>query len=125
MSRASARLQSLCTTDPADKTDFVHAARHFKARRWVKRKAAFGSGFLVAVWRPLDQPAPTPELLALKDRPPPTVRKAKEKKTLKRPRDDAENEDDDAPPADDDAPPAYAQPPADTARRPRRCPALK
>lgn len=41
-----------------------------------------GSGFWVPVWQPVNQKDPTPGLLELKDRPPPSVRKVKRRKTV-------------------------------------------
>mmetsp|Transcript_15074 Transcript_15074/g.19934 ORF Transcript_15074/g.19934 Transcript_15074/m.19934 type:complete len:153 (-) Transcript_15074:1637-2095(-) len=87
--KRSVRLQSLRENQegPAKlplHMDFVRASRQLKPRKWIKKPKVFGSdcgrGFSVPIWQPLDQPKPTPALLAIKDRPPPSVKKLKRKR---------------------------------------------
>ena len=62
--------------------DYVRASRHLKARRWEKRDKVFGGpgpqAFTVVRWQPVG-PA-NAELQALRDRPPPSVKRSKKRK---------------------------------------------
>jgi hypothetical protein len=82
-SRVSARLQSLYTGDKRDEcVDFVRACREFKARKWVKAARTFGGpgpqAFTVPRWQPVG-PA-SAELAAIRDRPPPSIKRSKRRR---------------------------------------------
>ena len=82
--RVSARLQSLYTGDarPGDGIDFVRASRHLKPRRWEKKPKVIGGvgpqAFTVPRWQPVGPPSA--ELMAIRDRPPPSVKRSKKRK---------------------------------------------